>query len=80
MNEDFTTDDARWSAVERRDKRADGCFLSCVRTTGVYCRPSCPGRPRRKNVFFVASPAEARATGLRACKRCHPDAAFGAAT
>jgi AraC family transcriptional regulator of adaptative response/methylated-DNA-[protein]-cysteine methyltransferase len=76
--EDFSppvTDEARWAAVQRRDRRADGHFFYCVRTTGVFCRPSCPSRPaRRENVSFHASPAEARAAGFRACRRCHPEA------
>jgi AraC family transcriptional regulator of adaptative response/methylated-DNA-[protein]-cysteine methyltransferase len=76
---DYDTDDGRWRAVETRDPKADGHFFSCVRTTGIYCRPRCPGRPHRKNVFFVSSPAEARAAGLRACKRCRPDEARRAA-
>ncbi|HBK91071.1 MAG TPA: Ada metal-binding domain-containing protein [Parvularcula sp.] len=69
----YDTDEARWRAVETRDRGADGHFFSCVRTTGVYCRPSCPGRPHRKNVTFAKSIAEAQAAGLRACKRCRPD-------
>jgi hypothetical protein len=66
-------DEAKWAAVLTRDKGADGRFYSCVRTTGVYCLPSCPGRPNRKNVFFVATRAEAERAGLRPCKRCRPD-------
>lgn len=66
-------DARRWRAVERRDADADGEFWSCVRTTGVYCRPSCAGRPLRKNVFFVETRAEAQAAGFRPCKRCRPD-------
>jgi AraC family transcriptional regulator, regulatory protein of adaptative response / methylated-DNA-[protein]-cysteine methyltransferase len=69
----FTTEDARWDAVSRRDRAADGVFFSAVVTTGVYCRPSCAGRPLRKNVRFYASAAQARQAGFRACKRCHPD-------
>ena len=79
MSDHLEADDARWAAVLNRDRTADGMFFSCVRTTGVYCRPSCPGRPLRKNVFFVRTPAQARATGMRACKRCRPDEAFRAA-
>ncbi len=66
-------EDPRWAAVERRDPDADGRFYCCVRTTGVYCRPSCAGRPQRKNVFFVATRNEAERAGLRPCKRCRPD-------
>jgi hypothetical protein len=66
-------DEARWSAVAARDVSANGKFLCCVRTTGVYCLPSCAGRPQRRNVFFVETRAEAEAAGLRPCKRCRPD-------
>lgn len=66
-------DDACWAAVERRDCAADGTFTVGVRTTGVYCRPSCAGRPERDNVVYVSGPAAARVLGLRACRRCVPD-------
>lgn len=66
-------EDARWAAVSARDASADGRFYCCVRTTGVYCRPSCAGRPQRKNVFFVTTRTEAERAGLRPCKRCRPD-------
>jgi Metal binding domain of Ada/Oxygenase, catalysing oxidative methylation of damaged DNA len=46
----YSNDDARWEAVRQRDRGADGVFFCAVRTTGVYCRPSCAGRPRRENV------------------------------
>src|SRR4028118_658387 len=63
------------SAFERRDRRHDGKFVVGVRTTGIYCRPSCPARrPKRKNVRFYASEAEAKEQGLRPCLRCLPDA------
>ena len=63
-----------WSAVLSRDKTADGTFVTGVLTTGIYCRPSCAARhPRRENVRFFASGAEAAAAGLRACLRCRPD-------
>jgi AraC family transcriptional regulator of adaptative response/methylated-DNA-[protein]-cysteine methyltransferase len=69
-------DDARWAAVLRRDPAADGSFVFSVRTTGVYCRPSCAARqPRRENVRFHASCAEAEAAGFRPCKRCRPNEA-----
>jgi AraC family transcriptional regulator of adaptative response/methylated-DNA-[protein]-cysteine methyltransferase len=68
-------DDARWAAVRRRDRSADGAFCYAVRTTGIYCRPSCASRlPRRDNVEFYASPAQAAAAGFRPCKRCRPNA------
>jgi AraC family transcriptional regulator of adaptative response/methylated-DNA-[protein]-cysteine methyltransferase len=63
-----------WDAVTRRDGAWDGRFVYGVRTTGVYCRPSCPARlARRENVSFHATPGDARSAGLRACKRCNPD-------
>ena len=68
------TDDARWAAVLRRDRAADGRFVTGVLTTGIYCRPSCAARhPKRANVRFFADGASARAAGLRACLRCRPD-------
>ena len=68
-----TEADPRWAAVVAKDHRADGRFYYAVKTTGVYCRPSCATRlayPR--NVTFHASPADAEAAGFRACKRCKP--------
>ncbi len=68
------TDDQCWQAVLDRDRSFDGKFVTGVITTGIYCRPSCAARhPARGNVRFYASPDEARAAGLRACLRCHPD-------
>jgi AraC family transcriptional regulator, regulatory protein of adaptative response / methylated-DNA-[protein]-cysteine methyltransferase len=66
--------DQAWVAVQRRDRSYDGRFVTGVLSTGIYCRPSCAARhPRRANVRFFASGAEARAEGLRACRRCLPD-------
>lgn len=63
-----------WEAVLRRDRSFDGRFVTGVLTTGIYCRPSCAARhPARENVRFFENGAAARATGLRACKRCLPD-------
>lgn len=65
--------DPRWASVRARDPAADGTFVYSVRTTGVFCRPSCAARPARsENVAFHASPEEAEAAGFRACKRCRP--------
>jgi AraC family transcriptional regulator of adaptative response/methylated-DNA-[protein]-cysteine methyltransferase len=65
-----------WRAFDARNREADGRFVVGVRTTGIYCRPSCPARrPRRENVAFYADGAAARAAGLRACLRCLPDEA-----
>ena len=70
-----TVSDPRWAAVLARDGRADGTFFYSVRTTGVYCRPSCPSRTARvENVAFHATAADAARAGFRACKRCQPDA------
>lgn len=68
-------DDAiAWDAVLRRDRSFDGRFVTGVLTTGIYCRPSCAARhPARGNVRFFADGGDARAAGLRACKRCLPD-------
>ncbi len=69
----FASDADRWSAVVRRDPAADGVFYYSVRTTGVYCLPSCAARlARRANVRFHATRADADAAGFRACKRCRP--------
>ena len=66
-------DGARWRALCARDRRWDGRFVFAVRTTGVYCRPSCPARrPLRKNVAFFAEPDAAEKAGFRACRRCRP--------
>ena len=68
-------DAARWNAVVGHDPAADGLFVYAVRSTGVYCRPSCPSRrPRRDRVAFFETTGAARAAGFRACKRCRPDA------
>jgi AraC family transcriptional regulator of adaptative response/methylated-DNA-[protein]-cysteine methyltransferase len=70
----FANDDERWGAVTRRNPAANGAFFYGVRTTGVYCRPTCAGRlPLRKNVQFHATCAEAERAGFRACKRCRPN-------
>ncbi len=72
----FETESARWAALAARDAAADGAFFYSVRTTGVYCRPSCAARPARpENVAFHATTAEAEAAGFRPCKRCKPDQA-----
>ena len=64
---------ARWRAVSARDRSWDGRFVFAVRTTGVYCCPSCPARrPRRRNVSFFTGPGAAEAAGFRACLRCRP--------
>ena len=75
MNDRRTiADDEAWAAVLRRDRTLDGRFVTGVLTTGIYCRPSCAARhPKRENVRFFATGAEAAATGLRPCLRCKPD-------
>ncbi len=70
--------DACYRAVSARDRRFDGLFWTGVRSTGIYCRPSCPARtPGRAHVSFHASAAAAQSAGFRACKRCLPDATPG---
>jgi AraC family transcriptional regulator of adaptative response/methylated-DNA-[protein]-cysteine methyltransferase len=70
----YENDDQRWQAVVNRDTRADGVFFFSVRTTGVYCRPSCGARlPLRKNVAFHQTRADATSAGFRPCKRCRPN-------
>ncbi len=69
-----TLADARWASVLARDRAADGTFVYSVRTTGVYCRPSCASRAARpENVAFHASAEAAERAGFRACKRCRPE-------
>ncbi|MET0145340.1 MAG: AlkA N-terminal domain-containing protein [Ilumatobacteraceae bacterium] len=67
-----------YRAVRSRDRRFDGCFVTAVATTRIYCRPSCPAvTPRAINVEFLPTAAAAQQRGFRACKRCRPDAAPG---
>ncbi len=67
-----------YRAVKSRDRRFDGVFYTAVRTTGIYCRPSCPARtPSFHHVTFHPTAAAAQAAGYRACKRCLPDATPG---
>src|SRR5438552_5256076 len=62
-----------WNAVLSRDASRDGSFVFAVRSTGIYCRPSCPARrPRREQVQFFQLPEAAEQAGFRACHRCHP--------
>ena len=69
----------RWQAVLARDRRFDGAFVYAVRSTGIYCRPSCASRrPRRSQVTFFPIPEAAEREGFRACRRCHPADAPGA--
>ncbi|MFJ6294429.1 bifunctional transcriptional activator/DNA repair enzyme AdaA [Streptomyces griseoviridis] len=73
-------EDSRFEAVRSRDARFDGAFFFGVRTTGIYCRPSCPAlTPKRRNVRFFATAAAAQGSGFRACRRCRPDAVPGSA-
>lgn len=68
-------DEARWRIALAKDRRFDGAFVTGVHSTGIYCRPSCPARPpKRENVSFYATPSDAEAAGLRPCLRCRPEA------
>jgi AraC family transcriptional regulator of adaptative response / DNA-3-methyladenine glycosylase II len=72
------TFDERYRAIDSRDTRFDGQFVTAVRSTGIYCRPSCPARtPKAANVTFYPTSAAAHEAGYRACKRCLPEAAPG---
>lgn len=72
-------DEDRWQAVLARDASVDGTFVLGVKSTGIYCRPSCPARkPLRKNVSFYATCSAAEAAGFRPCKRCRPNVASDA--
>ena len=71
-------DEQRYAAASSKDARFDGVFFTAVRTTGIYCRPSCPAMtPKRANVVFYPTAAAAQQAGYRACKRCRPDASPG---
>ncbi|GAA1365827.1 bifunctional transcriptional activator/DNA repair enzyme AdaA [Streptomyces beijiangensis] len=73
-------DETSYEAVSSRDARFDGEFFFAVKTTGIYCRPSCPAvTPKRKNVRFYPTAAAAQGSGFRACRRCRPDAVPGSA-
>jgi AraC family transcriptional regulator of adaptative response/methylated-DNA-[protein]-cysteine methyltransferase len=66
-------EETRWQAVQAKDARFNGIFFYGVRSTGIYCKPSCPSRrPRREQVLFFASFKAAETEGFRACLRCHP--------
>ena len=70
----YTTDAQRWRALATRDANANGHFFYSVKSTQIYCRPTCPARlARRANISFQKTIAEAEALGFRACKRCRPN-------
>jgi len=74
MQQNHLTDDERWHAVQSHDATADGRFWYAVKTTGIYCRPSCPARrPRRENALFFDTPEMAARAGYRPCQRCRPN-------
>ena len=63
----------KWNLVLAHDAKADGRFVYAVKSTGVFCRPSCPSRrPKRENVEFFDSPTQAQQAGYRPCRRCEP--------
>ncbi len=71
---DMLNEDQCWQMTLEKDPRYDGAFVVAVRSTGIYCRPSCPARqPKRENVTFFTTPEEAEHAGFRACKRCAPN-------
>jgi AraC family transcriptional regulator of adaptative response/methylated-DNA-[protein]-cysteine methyltransferase len=72
-SQSYLPTEAQWQAVEARDRGADGAFVYAVRSTGIYCRPSCPSRkPRRGQVVFFNLPEAAEQKGFRPCLRCRP--------
>src|SRR5579862_3231146 len=74
IEKSYRADQERWDALIHREKNADEAFVYSVKTTGVYCRPSCPARlARRENVAFHPTPKDAERAGFRACKRCKPN-------
>lgn len=70
-----TTEDAYYNALLTRDAKFDGKFFFGVKTTGIYCRPICPAKPKRENVEFFSSAQYAEKAGYRPCLRCHPESA-----
>jgi len=79
VRKDGPAEEKKWMALVRRDRRADGSFYYGVKTTGVFCRPSCASRlPRRSNVRFFASVSDAHDAGFRPCRRCEPGSAVRA--
>ena len=74
QNAMMISEDLAWEAFMRRDRHYDGQFIGAVKTTRIYCKPSCAARhPLRANVEFFATADEARAAGYRSCMRCRPD-------
>src|SRR5512138_3555672 len=71
------TEDEMAKAWQRRDASYDGVFFFGVKTTGIFCCPSCPSRPKRGNLEFFHSGGEAVRAGYRPCKRCQPELANG---
>lgn len=68
------SDEDKWDAVHKRNRLCDGRFVFAVRSTGIYCNPSCPAkRPAMRQVLFFSSSAEAEASGFRPCRRCKPN-------
>jgi len=68
------TDQEMWEAVQKSDASYDGLFFYAVKTTGIFCRPSCKSKPpKRENICYFSSGADARAAGFRPCKRCRSD-------
>jgi methylphosphotriester-DNA--protein-cysteine methyltransferase len=72
MTPDFVTDETRWAAFLARDAAAEGCFLVAVTSTGIFCRPVCPARPKRENIRFLEGCEACLEAGFRPCKRCRP--------
>src|SRR5690606_27754749 len=81
IDTDASFPDDPWQVVLSRDRSWDGALFYAVRTTGIFCRPSCPSRrPHRENVTFFRSADDAAHAGFRPCHRCHPESATGTTT
>lgn len=75
MKKNITKEDTYYQAMLARDHRFDGKFFIGVKTTGIYCRPICPAKPKRENVLFFNNHLEAERAGFRPCMRCRPESA-----
>lgn len=75
--ETLVTDEELKKIIARRDRKYDGRFYFGVKTTLIYCRPTCPARPNPENIVIFKSVTEAEASGFRPCLRCRPDVAPG---
>lgn len=71
----MSKEDIYYKAIKNRDPAFDGKFFFGVKTTGIYCRPICPAKPKKENIVFFKNPEQAEAAGYRSCLRCRPESA-----